>query len=385
MRALPSRVVVGVVALSCGMLGLAACGDDSASGASSDEIVIGEIITTSGQYGATGELVQQGVDLAVDEINADGGVDGKKIVIKKADDAGDKATAIAQFRKFATDKSVMAIIGPNLSISAIATTPLANQFKVVSLTPTAQGEWPVDFGDWFFRLPPTNEVQNQSLVDQVSQAYDFKKVAIVHADDQDVAVSDAENFEKMLPAAGYDVVADLSFKSTDSDYSAMLTSLKNSGAEAAFFSAIATQAGPVLNQAAKLGVDLQWVGTTSLPLPDTIKLGGAGAEGLIAPTTYYPDQNPAAQAYAKAFQAKYGQDSSTNAASSYDAINLLAQAIEGIDGDVTRDAIREQLGQIHFSGVTGTVSFPDGSGNSKRGAISLVQVKDGKFVQWQAP
>lgn len=384
-----NRVALGLV-LAVSAVGLAACGDgDDSSGSSNGDIVIGELITTSGQYGATGELVDNGVKLAVEEINEAGGINGRNLKVQVVDDSGDKPTAIAQFRKMASDDKVMAIIGPNLTINAVATTPLANQFGVISLTPTARGEWPVDMGDWFFRLPPTNTVTNQSLIDQVSEGYDFEKVAILHASDQEVAVSDAKDFKKMLPEAGYDVVADLSFKSTDSDYSAVLTSLERSGAEAVFFSAISTQAGPVLNQAGKVGLGsdtIQWIGSTSLPLPDTITLGGAGAEGVVAPATYFAGaDSDEAVAFTEAFRAKYNQDPPDNSALAYDAVYMIAEALKAIDGDITRESLREALGEVEYTGASGVASFPNGSGDAVRGPINLVQIKDGEFVPWVAP
>ena len=376
------RTAAALAATALAVTGLSACGSDSAG--SSDEYVIGDITAVTGEFGAFGEALRNGVDLAVKEINADGGIDGKKLKLQSADDGGDKAEAIAQFRRFAANKSVLAIIGPNLSSNALATTPLANQSKVVQIASGAVAPWSVDFGKWVFRLPPVSHATVDAVVRQAGESIDIKKVALVHASDTDQSVAAIADFKKAAQDAGYDIVADVAFRTSDTDYSAMLTSIKKSGADTVFVSAVAVNAGPMLNQAASLGLHVHWVGDSGLLNPQLIQLGGKGADGAITATTYFPGSDvPAQQAFTAAYKKEFGSDPSQNSAFGYDAVKMLAQAIGSIDGDVTRDKVRDALAGIKFDGVTGEVTFPDGSGDSSRAEQTLVQVVDGTFQQYK--
>lgn len=370
---------VAIVMVAASML--AGCTSGSpAAGSTTGEVRIADITAVSGQFGAFGEALKKGVDLAAEQVNAEGGVNGKTLVLSGADDGGDKAEAIAQFRRFASDKNVLAIIGPNLSSNALATTPLANNSKVTMVVSGALAPWSTDFGQWVFRVPPVSGDSIKIITEQAAREFDFHKVAIVSASDVDQSVAAAKDYKTHAKANGYDVVAELSFRTGDSDYSAMLTSIKNSGAEAVFISAVAVNAGPIVNQAKSLGLQVQWIGDGGLLNPQFLELGGQGAEGAITATTYFPGaEGPEQRTFTEKYRKKYGTDPSQNSAFGYDSVMMLVSAMKHVDGELTRDALRQALSGITFSGVTGTFSFPNGSGDSIRASQTIVQVVHGEF------
>jgi branched-chain amino acid transport system substrate-binding protein len=366
-------------------IALTGCGEEASSTSSSEttDVKLAAITAVTGPFGAFGEAIKQGVDLAVKDVNKDGGVDGKDLVIEHADDASNKAEAIAQFRRFASDDSFLAVIGPNLSSNALATTPLANQFKAPMIVTGALAPWSVPFGDWVFRVGPETSTTVDALVSQAADSFDFDRVGIVHASDTDQSVASADVFRKQAKDMGYTVAADVAFQTSDTDYSAMLTQLKEADVDAVFASAVAVNAGPMLAQAKTVGLDAQWIGDGGFLNPQLIELGGEGVEGVITATTYYPGATDSkSAAFTKSYVDEYGSEPSQNSAIGYDSVMMIVDALEGLDGDADRAALRKALADVKVDGVTGTFSFPDGSGDSVRESQTLVRVAGGTFKVW---
>jgi len=375
-------VLAGITAVA---LAVTACGSGSSatSGSSGGTIKIGSILGTSGVAASYGQQLQQGQDLAVAQINDRGGANGHKVDVEVKNSNYTPSQALAAFRGFVADTSVVSILGPNDSTDAAATTPLANSNSIVSLVQGAAAAWPVPFGKNVFLLPAGNtEVINNAVKAAAQRDRSIKKVAVLYASDETYAVTAKDAFQAAAKDNGLTVAAVQDFASSSQDFSGQLTTIKNSGAQAILVSAVAANLGVLLQQAQNLGLaGVQWVGDAGTTDPSWAKTAGASGNGVLTALPFLPTlDNSKVTAFVSAFKAKYGSTPTLYNAYGYDSANAMIQAIKDIKGDVTRAAVQQSLAKITFEGVTGTFHFPDGSGNAAREALTVVEMKDGAFV-----
>lgn len=358
-------------------------GNGSSTSTSTSTIKIGSILGTSGVAASYGKQLQQGQDLAVAQINDQGGINGHKVDIEVKNSNYTPSEALAAFRGFVADKSVVSILGPNDSTDAAATTPLANTNSIVSLVQGAAAAWPVPFGKNVFLLPAGNtEVIKDTVNAAAKRDPSIKKVAVLYASDQTYAVTANTAFQAAAKANGLTVATVQDFASTSQDFNAQLTTIKNAGVQAILVSAVAANLGVLLQQAKNLGLTgVQWVGDAGTTDPSWAKTAGASGNGVLTALPFLPtSDNPKVTAFVSAFKTKYGATPTLYNAYGYDSANVMMQAIKNIQGDITRTAVQQSLAKITFEGVTGTFHFPDGSGNSARESLTVVQMKDGAFV-----
>lgn len=375
-------VLAGIAVIA---LTLTACGSSSSAGngGSNGTIKIGSILGTSGVAASYGKQLQQGQDLAVAQINAQGGINGRKVNVDVKNSNYTPSQAIAAFRGLAADKSVVSILGPNDSTDAAATTPLANSNSIVSLVQGAAAAWPVPFGKNVFLLPAGNtEVIKDTVKAAVKRDPSIKNVAVLYASDETYAVAASKAFQSAAKANGLAVATVQDFSSKSQDFSAQLTTIKSAGVQAILVSAVAANLGVLLQQAQNLGLaGVQWVGDAGATDPSWAKTAGASGNGVLTAVPFLPTlDNPTVTAFVAEFKAKYGSSPTLYNAYGYDSANVMMQAIKNIKGDVTRVAVQQSLAKITFKGVTGTFHFPEGSGNSARDTLTTVMMKDGTFV-----
>jgi branched-chain amino acid transport system substrate-binding protein len=383
----PLRPLTVAAGISVVALVIAACGSaaESSGAANSDEIVLGDISVASGEAAQYGEQIRAGENLAAELINKAGGIDGRKLRIVHKDNHADKAEAVALFRQFVGNSDVIAVLGPNTSTDAIATTELANQSKIVSLVTGGAAPWPLDFGDWVFRLPAQNQDVISSLVKDVNASLKLQSAAIVYAADQDYSVAAEDLFTQVASENGIEIKEVKTFRAGDVDYSSLITSLKNANVDAVFISAVADNAGPMLRQARELGLqDVTWIGDAGLQNPAFWDLSNGAAAGALTGTPFDPTADtPATRDFVEAFTKAKNSSPTLYNAYGYDSVMLIAEAIKNAGNELTRESLRDALGQIKsFDAATGTLSFPDGSGNASRDSIFVVEMQDGEFVSW---
>jgi branched-chain amino acid transport system substrate-binding protein len=378
-------LTVGVAGLA---LALSSCGSSSGGGGGSNsgDIVLGDISVVSGEAAQYGEQIRAGEDLAVKQINDTGGINGRKLRIEHKDNHANKAEAVALFRGFVGDKKIQAVLGPNTSTDAVATTDIANQSKIVSVVTGGAAPWPVPFGDWVFRVPAQNGDVIGSLVKDANASLHIRSAAIVYASDQDYSVAAEDLFKKVAAENNIKIARVEKFRAGDVDYSSLITALKNAHVDAVFISAVADNAGPMLRQAKELGLTgITWIGDAGLQNPAFWGLSNGAAAGALTGTPFDPTStDPAVKSFVDAFKAANSADPTLYNAYGYDSVKLLAEAIKNAGENVSRQSIRDELSKISgLDAATGTLSFPDGSGNATRESIFIVEMQDGKFVSWQ--
>ncbi|BAJ71746.1 ABC transporter substrate-binding protein [Bifidobacterium longum] len=368
-------------------LSLAGCSggsmDDSSSSsakASGDSITIGTVTTNSGTAAAYGEAEVKGFELAVSEINAKGGINGKKVKLESMDDKGDAAEASNAYNKLAGDNNVLAVAGPTISATTAAVAPLADQSKLVTIAPAATSD-SIETGNYLFRTCFKDSYQGEVAARFAAENLKVKKVAVLYGTGDPYSSGVGEAFAKAAEKLGLEVVdKESSSSADDTEYSAQLQKIQASGAELLYAPYYYSVAGPyIIPQARSVGFEGYVMGPDGY---DGLKLTGDKSQyNKTYYTTHYSaddNTNTKVQDFIKSYKSKNNAEPNTFAALGYDTIYMIKQAIEKAGENATREDVRNAVAGMTFDGVTGKFTM-DKSGSPTK-SVTVLEMKDGKPV-----
>ena len=368
-------------------LSLAGCSggsmDDSSSSnakVSGDSITIGTVTTNSGTAAAYGEAEGKGFELAVSEINAKGGINGKKVKLESMDDKGDATEASNAFNKLSGDNNVLAVAGPTISATTAAVAPLADQAKLATIAPAATSD-SIETGNYLFRTCFKDSYQGEVAARFAAENLKVKKVAVLYGTGDPYSSGVGEAFAKAAEKLGLEVVdKESSSSADDTEYSAQLQKIQASGAELLYAPYYYSVAGPyIIPQARSVGFEGYVMGPDGY---DGLKLTGDKSQyNKTYYTTHYSaddNTNTKVQDFIKSYKEKNNAEPNTFAALGYDTIYMLKQAIEKAGKNATREDVRNAVTGMNFDGVTGKFTM-DKSGSPTKSVIVL-EMKDGKPV-----
>lgn len=356
--------------------------DSSSSGAkaSGDSITIGTVTTNSGTAAAYGEAEVKGFELAVSEINAKGGINGKKVKLESMDDKGDATEASNAYNKLAGDNNVLAVAGPTISATTAAVAPLADQSKLVTIAPAATSD-SIETGNYLFRTCFKDSYQGEVAARFAAENLKVKKVAVLYGTGDPYSSGVGEAFAKAAEKLGLEVVdKESSSSADDTEYSAQLQKIQASGAELLYAPYYYSVAGPyIIPQARSVGFEGYVMGPDGY---DGLKLTGDKSQyNKTYYTTHYSaddNTNTKVQDFIKSYKSKNNAEPNTFAALGYDTIYMIKQAIEKAGKNATREDVRNAVASMTFDGVTGKFTM-DKSGSPTKSVIVL-EMKDGKPV-----
>ena len=368
-------------------LSLAGCSggsmDDSSSSsakASGDSITIGTVTTNSGTAAAYGEAEVKGFELAVSEINAKGGINGKKVKLESMDDKGDATEASNAYNKLAGDNNVLAVAGPTISATTAAVAPLADQSKLVTIAPAATSD-SIETGNYLFRTCFKDSYQGEVAARFAAENLKVKKVAVLYGTGEPYSSGVGEAFAKAAEKLGLEVVdKESSSSADDTEYSAQLQKIQASGAELLYAPYYYSVAGPyIIPQARSVGFEGYVMGPDGY---DGLKLTGDKSQyNKTYYTTHYSaddNTNTKVQDFIKSYKSKNNAEPNTFAALGYDTIYMIKQAIEKAGKNATREDVRNAVAGMTFDGVTGKFTM-DKSGSPTK-SVTVLEMKDGKPV-----
>ena len=368
-------------------LSLAGCSggsmDDSSSSsakASGDSITIGTVTTNSGTAAAYGEAEVKGFELAVSEINAKGGINGKKVKLESMDDKGDATEASNAYNKLAGDNNVLAVAGPTISATTAAVAPLADQSKLVTIAPAATSD-SIETGNYLFRTCFKDSYQGEVAARFAAENLKVKKVAVLYGTGDPYSSGVGEAFAKAAEKLGLEVVdKESSSSADDTEYSAQLQKIQASGAELLYAPYYYSGAGPyIIPQARSVGFEGYVMGPDGY---DGLKLTGDKSQyNKTYYTTHYSaddNTNTKVQDFIKSYKSKNNAEPNTFAALGYDTIYMIKQAIEKAGENATREDVRNAVAGMTFDGVTGKFTM-DKSGSPTK-SVTVLEMKDGKPV-----
>jgi branched-chain amino acid transport system substrate-binding protein len=345
-------------------------------------VKIGFLGALTGDVAMLGKPTLEGMRIAAEEVNAAGGVLGKKIEIIEADNRGDKQEGASVTQKFISRDNVIAIVGdPTTGITKVAA-PIAQKAGVVLLSAGSTGPGVVENGDFIYRDTLLDSIAIPTCIGYFANDLKFKKVAIVTSDNNDYSVGLSQTFrDASTKIKEIKIVADEKVKDGDKDFSAQITNIKAKNPDVILFSGYYTEGALLMKEARKQGLKCPMFGGDGLFSPKLIELGGPAVEGSMVALGFSPEQaSPQTAKYITAYQVKHpGEMPGLFDAQGYDAVMLLADAMKranSLDPKVFKDAIAKTK---NFAGVSGTISM-QANREPIKSPLSLLVVKGGKFT-----
>ncbi|MEY2408684.1 MAG: branched-chain amino acid transport system substrate-binding protein [Verrucomicrobiota bacterium] len=363
----------------------AGCKKDSDSGGTgsksdnADVIKVGEFASLTGKEAAFGQASHKGTVLAIDEINAAGGVLGKQLKLVYEDNRttpGESATIV---KKLISREKVVAVLGEVASGRSLEAAPICQQYKIPQISPSSTNPKVTEMGDYIFRVCFIDPFQGRVLAEFAKDTLKTKQVALLYDASSPYSVGLAKFFRDKFTADGGTIITEKSFNSGDKDFKPQLTAIKAASPQAIFVPCYYTEAGLIVVQARQLGLTVPLFGGDGWEAPELLQIGGAAMEGTYYSTHFSAeDAAPAPKAFVTKFKAKNNNEvPDSMAALGYDSVYVLADAIKRAgttDGPKLRDALAATK---DFEGVTGKTTI-DANRNASKAAV-FVTIKDGKF------
>ncbi len=358
----------------------AACGDKK-DDADKTQVDLGIIAPTTGSVAQYGIGVVNGATLAVEEINAAGGILGKQIVVQKYDSKGTETEGVNAINALVTNE-VDAVVGAVISSVTAAIAPIANDAGMVVVTPTATADTVTEGYDYVFRTCFADSFQGK-LAARYAEKLGHKKAAVLYISSDPYSAGLYEAFKAECEVLGIELVSVQSTASKDdTDFTTQLTTIQATGVEflyaPCYYSAIGSYIIPQARNAGYNGV----------------VMGADGYDGVIPymadPKSMYEnvfftnhyskdDTAEVVQNYVKNYTAKYGADTLNSfSALGYDAVYMVKQAMEEANTTTDKEAIKNAMAAINFSGVTGSFTL-DETGTPQKTA-ALLGFKDGAEI-----
>jgi len=352
-----------------------ACGGEKRA---ADTIVVGHVASMTGDTATFGRSADQGMRMAIESINAAGGVLGKRIELVTEDDRSVTEEARTAAQKLLQRDQVIALLGEVASSRSLAAAPEAQRAHVPMISPGSTNPKVTEVGDYVFRACFIDPFQGAVMARFAVEELHAKRVAILFDFKQDYSVGLAEFFRETARTLGAEIVADERYTSGDIEFRAQLTTIRAAKPDAIFVPGYYTELGLIAKQARELGVDVPLLGGDGWDSEKTIEIGGEAVEGYYFSTHYAADSdNPRVQAFVTEFRTKYGATPDAMAALGYDTALILADALGragSTEGSALRDAVAATRG---FEGVTGKISM-DEQRNARKDAVVL-RIEGGKF------
>ncbi|MCM3797871.1 ABC transporter substrate-binding protein [Caldibacillus thermoamylovorans] len=359
-----STLFAGVLAGCSG--GQNSSGGNSGGGdAKGDTIKIGANLELSGEVASYGQSISEGMELAIEEINDSGGVDGKKIKVVKVDNKSDNAEAASAATRLTSQENVLAIIGAATSGNTIAQAQIANDTKTILLSPSGTAPNVTEnedgsINEYVFRTSYIDPFQGTVAANFAAKELGVKTAAIYSDSASDYAKGLAAAFKETFQKAGGKIVAEESYVAGDTDFRSTLTRIKSANPEFVFIPGYYEEVGLIVKQARESGVTVPLMGADGWDSPTLVDLAGKDALNNTFITNHYSAQDPDTkiQEFVTKFKEKY-KDKSPDAfnALGYDSVYLLVDAIKRA-GSLDREAVKDALEETKdISLVTGVVTI----------------------------
>lgn len=371
--------MLGVAVLAVAML--ASCGQKKAS-APPSPVKIGFIGPMTGDYANYGKLMTQAIKIAVEERNAKGGISGHNIELIAEDSEGKQEKAVAAMEKLASVDQILGLVGAVFSSSSLAIAPRAQQEKIVMISPSSTHPDLTNKGSFIFRDVVSDAVQAQVSAKYVAQVMGIKKVAILYTKN-DYSQGLADGFKAQFEADGGTIVASQSGMQGDKDFKTQLTTIKAAKPDAIYMPDYVAEINQILQQAAQLGMtNVQMLSSDGFSNPEILQLAGKLANGVVYSGPEL-EKNPLQVSFEKKYQDKWGDKPDSFSLNSYDAANILFDAIQAVYDKATadqqkslkldRDAIRQYVANVKgYTGVSGEISFaPNGDAIKNQGILTV--------------
>ncbi len=338
----------------------------------SDTIKIGVIMPMTGQVSAYGVQSVNAARMFEEELNAAGGINGKKIQLIVEDDEAQPAKTTNAFKKLVANDKVVAIVGALTSACSLAITDEAQQKKIVMISPSSTNDTVTSAGEFIFRACYNDSFQGQVVAQFANESLGAMTAAILFDNANDYSKGLTQNFKEKFEAVGGTVIAEESYATGETDFSAQLTKIAGTNPDVVFLPDYYSTVSVIAKQVRALGITVPMLGADGW---DEIT-NNAGDEVIDCyySNHYAPDaDDPEVRKFVAAYQAKYnGETPNALAALAYDSMNILTDAIAKAGTDP--DALQAAMMETNKKFVTGNITFND-IRNPVKSAVMLRIVK----------
>ena len=330
--------------------------------AAAEPIRIGVAEALSGGAAQYGISIRNGFQMAADEINAAGGVNGSKIELVIEDEQGKKDEAINAFKKLIFQDKALMLFGPTLSNSAAAADPIAQAAHVVVFGTSNTADGITTIGDHVFRNSVTEADVLPVTIRTAARVASVKKVAVLYGNDDVFTKSGYDNFKKALDAQKIAVTTTETFAKGDVDFKAQLTKIKATNPDAIVLSALIAEGAPIMVQARQLGLNVPFIGGNGMNSVKVFDLAKGASDGLWVGSPWsIENRTPENNSFIIAYTKKYSAPPDQFAAQAYDAMHIATAAMKKIklSGDLAKDrsALQAALPAVKWTGATGSFAF----------------------------
>ena len=363
-----------------------------ACSAQAADLKIGVAEALSGGAAQYGAAIRNGFQLAAEQINAAGGINGDKIQLVIEDEQGKKEEAINVFKKLLFQDKVLMVFGPTLSNSAQAADPIAQASKTVVFGTSNTADGITSIGDYVFRNSVTEADVLPETLKMAIRKGNIKKVAVLYGNDDVFTKSGYDNFKKALADLNLSVTTTETFAKGDVDFKAQLTKIKAGNPDAIVLSALIAEGGPIMVQARQLGLNIPFIGGNGMNSVKVFDLAKDKSDGLYVGSPWsIENQTETNRKFVVAYTSKFKMAPDQFAAQAYDALHIATQALKTVklSGNLAADrtALRDALPAVKWTGATGAFQFrrasdkagkPAGYDAQQAAIVSVTQ--SGRFV-----
>lgn len=371
--------------LAAGLAVLGAVGVVRA-GAEGEPILIGHYASMTGSEATFGVSTDNGIKLAIEEINAAGGLNGRPLKLITYDNQGRQQEAATVVTRLITQDKVAAILGEVASSRSIAGGQIAQRHGVPMISPSSTNPQVTEIGPMISRVCYIDPFQGKACAEFVANNLKLKTAAILFNRQQAYSTGLADEFRDSFTALGGKITTEQSYGDGDADFSAQISAIRDSKAEAIFIPGYYTDAANIAIQVRKVGVKVPLLGGDGWDSAELAKIGGQAVEGSYFSNHYAPDQDSAkVKEFVAKYQKAHGQVPDALAALGYDAAGLLFDAMKRSKSLGGKDLAAAIAATKNFEGVTGSITIDDE--RNARKPVVMVQVKGGQptFVTTISP
>lgn len=364
-------------------LAVAACtgGQKQETAAADTTIKVGEVGSMTGSEATFGTSTHNGITLAAEQINAAGGINGKKIQIISIDNQGKPEEAASAVTKLITQDKVVAILGEVASSRSLAMAPIAQQYKVPMISPSSTNPKVTEMGEFIFRVCFIDPFQGTVMAKFAMDDLKAKSVAVLRDTKSDYSVGLADFFIQTFKAKGGTIAIDQSYSGGDIDFKSQLTSIKAKKPDVIFVPGYYTEVGLIARQAKELKLTAPLLGGDGWDSPKLYEIGGDALNGSYFSNHYSAeDKSPGVQDFITKYKAMFKETPDGLAAMGYDAMMVLADSMKrakSLSGDDLKASIAATK---NYQAVTGNITLDEKRNPTKAAVVLKIDGANFKYA-----
>lgn len=344
-----------------------------------EEVRIGAILDLTGPGSNYGVSLQRGLEIAKDEINEAGGINGKRLTVVYEDSHSDATTGVSAFNKLITTDNVQVVFG-SISSVILAIQPIADQNEVVLINSSAISPKICENAiDYLFSVMVKGADEALFMAKDFQIKHQNEKIAVLYSNNSS-GVDTKDKFVNLLSGLGNKEVKEFGYELGTTDFRIMLNKIKNSGIKYGYLIAFSSdEFANIFKQTKEVGLEIQWYSYSGIETSETVELARDAADGVVYSYPIYKKEG-GFDSFQKAFDERYNTVADIYTVTSYDGLHLVASVMNQFG--TSSHSIQEGLRQIEYDGIFGRIEFTGGK-QCVEYDLFWKTIDDGQFINIQ--